>query len=644
MEKTLIRLLEESAEKWPERALMLEKKSDTFATSTYAKIRDQARYFGRALMELGLKKGERIALLSEGRNAWFISELGILYNGAINVPISVKIEEPNELFFRIHHSGSRFVIVSANHFSKVEAIVDKLPELEKIISLDKQSHSESSPVADRVLFYDDLLARGESLLADDFSSFQNVWESVKESDPCNIVYTSGTTADPKGIILSHRNYTSNVEQASRMFGIPDWSDKNSLLILPWDHSFAHTAGIYTLMYNGASMASVQVGKTMMETLKNIPINIKDVKPTYLLSVPALAQNFRKNIEKGIAQKGKFIEKLFQFALRNAYAYQGEGWNRGKGFRKLRAPLHALFKKIIFSKIQDNFGGRLEFFVGGGALLDIELQRFFYAIGIPMFQGYGLSEASPIISANVPHRHKLGSSGSIVPDLEIQILDDQGNNLPAGEKGEIVVKGENVMLGYWKNEEATAKTIVDGWLYTGDLGYMDKDGFLYVLGREKSLLISSDGEKYSPEGIEEALAAGSYFIDQVMLHNNQSPYTVALFYLNKEQIQRFMKEEGLQADKEKDLSRVLDKIQGEVNAYKSGGEHAGIFPGKWLPAAIGILSEGFTEENRFLNSTLKMVRGKITEHYQDSMDFLHTADGKNINNERNRKALIEFLQR
>src|SRR5512139_3223488 len=174
---------------------------------------------------------------------------------------------------------------------------------------------------------------------------------------------------------------------------------------------------------------------------------------------------------------------------------------------------------------------MEYFIGGGALLDIELQRFFYAIGIPMYQGYGLTEAAPVISANTPMKHKLGSSGSILPRQEVRILDREGHPLPAGQKGEIAVKGENVMKGYWKNPRAAAEVLKDGWLMTGDIGYLDEDGFLYVLGREKSVLISTDGEKYSPEGIEETLAAHSMYIDQVMLYNDHSQYTVGLIVPN-----------------------------------------------------------------------------------------------------------------
>jgi len=220
-------------------------------------------------------------------------------------------------------------------------------------------------------------------------------------------------------------------------------------------------------------------------------------------------------------------------MKIAYRYNGLGWDRGKGMKVFLKPLYGLFDAVVFKKVRKAMGGNMRFFIGGGALLDIELQRFFYAIGIPMYQCYGLTEASPVISVNSPEIHKLGSSGRIVENLEVRICDDGGNEVPQGEKGEIVIRGENVMKGYWKNEQATADTIKEGWLFTGDMGYMDADGFLYVLGRFKSLLIADDGEKYSPEGIEEALAAGSSLIDQVMLYNDHDPYTVALIVPNRE---------------------------------------------------------------------------------------------------------------
>ncbi len=613
---------------------MWEKTGDRYTGTTYEGIRDSIYRCAAGLLHLGIRKGDRLALIAEGRNAWVISELGILYAGAINVPLSIKLNELSEIKFRLAHSGCRMVIVSAGQLGKIREIEPDLPELEKIIILDTQDSYEEDEIP-----FDKLLLLGDEYLKGHRTTFEQAWQNVGEMDAANICYTSGTTADPKGVVLTHRNYTANVEQASALLPIPDYYC--SLLILPWDHCFGHTACIYTLMRNGASMASVQIGKTGLETLKNIPINIKETRPHFLLSVPALAKNFRKNIENAIREKGPKIEKLFQKALQVAYEYNADGWNRGKGLRMLRRPLYILFDRLIFSKIRENFGGRLEFFIGGGALLDIDLQRFFYAIGIPMFQGYGLTEATPIISANVPLKHKLGSSGSIVKDLEIKICDEKGNALPVGQEGEIVVRGENVMAGYWKNEKATRETIRDGWLFTGDLGYMDSDGFLYVLGRDKSLLIGSDGEKYSPEGIEEALVSHSDYIDQIMLYNNQSSYTVALVVPNKEALLRALRSDNLTCHTQEGEDTALRRIEADIQDYKAGGKFAGMFPERWLPAAIAILGEGFTEQNRLLNSTMKMVRGKITEFYQNRIDYLYTPEAKNICNPHNRMIIKRF---
>ncbi|MBS3946317.1 MAG: AMP-binding protein [Melioribacter sp.] len=631
--RTLPQLFEDSVKKYSKNILMWEKTGIKYEGTTYEEMNKMVHQFAAGLIAAGIKHGDRIALISEGRGDWVMAELGILYAGAVNVPISVKIEELNDLKFRIAHSGSRIVVVSKNHYNKIQKIKNDLPDLEKVILLDAKNSFDKDE-----LNLSDLLIKGREFLKQNYSEFENRWRSVKESDYATISYTSGTTADPKGVVLTHRNYTANVEQATALLPIPE--SYVSLLILPWDHCFAHVAGIYTLMKNGASMASVQIGNTPLETLKNIPVNITEIKPTFLLSVPALAKNFKKNIEKGIKEKGSKVEKLFYAALKTSIEYNKEGWNKGEGFSKLKKPLVTLYDKILFKKIREGFGGRLEFFIGGGALLDIDLQRFFYAIGIPMFQGYGLSEATPIISANVPAVHKLGSSGKPVVNLEVKICDENGKSLPIGQKGEIVVKGENVMAGYWKNEKSTSEVIKDGWLFTGDMGYLDKDGFLYVLGRFKSLLIASDGEKYSPEGIEEALTELSPYFDQVMLYNNQSPYTIAVIVPNKEAIKKYLKDNNLSHHSKEGQIEALKLLDGEINQFKDG-KYKEMFPSRWLPVTFAVLGEGFTEQNHFMNSTLKIVRGKITEFYKNRIEYLYTAEGKDILNHQNLTIISRF---
>ena len=295
---------------------------------------------------------------------------------------------------------------------------------------------------------------------------------------------------------------------------------------------------------------------------------------------------------------------------------------------------ALFDKLLLSKVRESFGGELRFFIGGGALLDKDLQRFYIGIGLPMYQGYGLSEATPVISTNTPEYYRLGSSGKLVQPIQLRICDSEGKELPLGEQGEIVVKGENVMAGYWKNPEATAATVRDGWLYTGDLGYMSKEGLLYVLGRFKSLLISSDGEKYSPEGIEEALVELCDTIDQVMLYNNQSAYTTALIVPNREALKR----RGCNLNTEDGCRAALQEIQKDIMRFRKGGDQQGMFPERWLPTTFAVLKEPFTEQNQMINSTMKMVRGKIEKAYAQRLDYIYTSEGKTIDNPQNIDAL------
>jgi long-chain acyl-CoA synthetase len=634
MKKTIIDLFESSVARYGEKTFLLEKRHHKFEPTTYAETREQALEVGAGLAAIGIRPKEKVAILSEGCNAWIISELGLFYAGCISVPLSVKLEESNDLLFRLRHAEVKTIFVSKYQLPKIRRIVGQLPELQHIIVF---GHI---PLEAGEMALGTLKRLGRAYLADQRDRFLAIGQAIQNDDYATITYTSGTTSDPKGVVLTHRNYTANVEQSLSRIDIPSWY--RTLIILPLDHCFAHVVGFYIMIACGASVATVQVGATPMETLKNIPLNIREVRPHFLLSVPALAKNFRKNIESSIRAKGPAAERLFELALRTAYCYNQDGYSRGKGWRFVLWPAVKLFDLLLFRKVREAFGSSLKFFVGGGALLDAELQRFFYAIGIPMFQGYGLSEATPVISTNSPkyHWHRFGSSGKILIPLDLKIVDEQGHELPHGEKGEIIIRGENVMAGYWKNPEATAATVRDGWLHTGDMGYVSKDEFLYVLGRFKSLLIASDGEKYSPEGMEEAIVDKSPFIDQILIYNNQSPFTGAIVVPNRDALLRELEARGTApAERAATAAAILG---GEIDRYRSGGIFAGEFPERWLPAGLAIVDEPFTERNGLVNSTMKVVRGKVEEHFRDRIDYLYTAEGRKLQNERNLASLQKVL--
>ncbi len=632
---TIIELFERSCTKFPDNNYLWEKKEGRYTATTYIQTKEQVLRVAAGLSSGGLRKGDRVALLSEGRNDWVCSELGVLYAGGVNVPLSIKLTA-KELTFRLNHSDSRFVIVSGYYLNIIKNIAQQLPLVEKIIVLD------GNRTGKKVVSFGQLKKEGDIWLEQyGYEALQERAMSIKADDVANISYTSGTTAEPKGIILTHGNYVSNVLQSDTLIKIPE--HYRVLLFLPWDHSFAHTVGIYSFMYNGASLAAVDFGFSPMEYLRNIPMNLKEVKPHILLSVPALAKNFRKNIEAGIKQKGKIIQFLYRWGLKLEYYYNGLGNYKKRGWKSLLLPLVKLVDLSVFAKIRETFGGNLQFFIGGGALLDIELQRYYCALGIPMYQGYGLSEASPVVSSNRPELYRFGSSGQLVTPIELKICNESGLEVAIGEQGEIVLRGTNVMKGYWKNGKSTSEVLREGWLFTGDMGYMDKEGLLYVLGRFKSLLIANDGEKFSPEGIEEAIVGQSPYIDYCVLYNNQSPYTSGLVVPNKTALKEYVAHKNVELGSVEGYKLMLAKINSELLEYRLNGKYEGTFPERWLPAVIAILPEPLSEQNGTINSASKMVRHKIVEIYKQELEYVYTSEGKDIMNIRNTQNIKRYFE-
>lgn len=632
--ETIIDLFERSCSYFPEHAYLWEKRNGKYESTSYARTKERVLFAASGLLKENLHKGERVALLSEGCRDWICGELAVLYAGGISVPLSIKLTE-QELIFRLNHSGSRFIIVSAYYAETLKRIRSSLIFLEKIFILGEQE------CAGRDFYgFERLVEEGKKWLTDHKAQLKEVMRSVRAEDVANISYTSGTTAEPKGIMLTHGNYVSNVLQADSLVRIPSFY--KIVLFLPWDHSFAHTVGIYSFMYNGASIAAVDFGNSPLEYLRNIPVSLREVKPHVLLSVPAIAKNFRKNIESAVRQKGKTVRKLYAQGLKIAYAYYGLEKKEKRGWKYLLYPLVKWYDRFVFSGIRKSFGGNLQFFIGGGALLDVELQKYFRALGIPMYQGYGLSEASPVISSNTPQAYKFGSSGKIVEPMELKICRENGETATAGEEGEIVIRGGNVMKGYWKNESSTQEVLREGWLYTGDMGYVDPQGFLYVLGRFKTLLIADDGEKYSPEGIEESIVERSPYIDYCMLYNNQCAYTVGLIVPNKTALKEYLQEKEVKFGSIEGYKLMLSKIRSELMEYRPGGKFGGLFPERWLPAVSIVLPESFGEQNGTINSTSKMVRRRITELYRNELDYAYTSEGKDMLNTRNTRNIKQYM--
>jgi long-chain acyl-CoA synthetase len=349
----------------------------------------------------------------------------------------------------------------------------------------------------------------------------------------------------------------------------------------------------------------------------------------------------KKIKAGVAAKGGLVDRLFTAGIRSGIRYHGDGFRRPAPGVRLRAWLpYQLARALLFGKIRRSaFGSRIQFCVGGGALLDLRQQEFFKALGVPVYQGYGLTEAAPVISSNTPQAHKLGSSGRLAPTVQCRILTADGREAKAGEKGEIVVRGDNIMKGYYKNPQATAEALREGWLFTGDLGYMSEDGFLYVVGREKALLIADDGEKYSPEEIEEAIANSSPLVSQVMVYNDHRRYTVALVAIDAEQTSGALRERG-----GGDADAALQLLKESFYLFQSQAAYRDRFPPRWIPSTFQVLPEPFTVHNLMLNSTMKVVRHQVVKVHGGLLEYMYTPEGSVPLNTRNRETLRALLQR
>ncbi|MBN2656259.1 MAG: AMP-binding protein [Spirochaetales bacterium] len=635
MKQTVLRMMNEAVEKYGDYPYLANKTDEGWDKIGFAETKERALKISRALVRRGYGKGDSFSIISEGRSEWVISELAVIMLGGISVPLSLKLLT-EEIPFRVNHSESKVIFFSHITLPKVlEAREsfdgdllfvyydsdDKIKGLEEVDGLERGGN---------LLTYDDLINEGSRVDEETIQTLDKLMNEADEDDVITICYTSGTTGNPKGIMLTHLNYWANCRGGLDVAGLPERI--SSLVILPIDHSFAHTVALYAAYLIGLTLYFVDARGGASSILRNIPVNLQETDPYFILTVPAITGNFMKKMKSGVMAKGGLIASLFEIGLKAGIEYHGNGYEPKK--RHVKGMwAYRLSNLLIYPKLRAVFGKNFHFSIGGGALLDVNQQEFFNAIGAPVYQGYGLSEATPIISTNAAHRHKFGSSGNVLPNIELKIMKGDGREAAVGEKGEIAIRGDNVMKGYLKNEDATKESIRDGWLYTGDLGYMDEDNFLQVTGRAKALLISRDGEKYSPEEIEETIVSTQDLIAQVMLYCDHSNYTTCLLTVDP------LKARSLKISSPEEF---LDKVEENLNAWKKGGDSAR-FPSLWTPSTFQLITEPFSEQNKMINSTMKMVRYKITETYQDRIDYMYSDEGKVHQNELNIKAAGEILK-
>ncbi len=644
MKRTVLRMMDEAADRWGSDPYVLKKADDGWHPYSFIEARRRSREFAAWLLSKEYSKGDRLAILAEGSPEWVMAESGMLCAGCVSVPLSIKLLA-EEVPFRLDHSEARAIVATKNQLEKV---LGSFPSLERddvlLIYLDDDPAFARDAAAKRgigpgrVVGFGEACAAGAAAIAAPGSELAARLDAIaagaEEDDTVTICYTSGTTGDPKGIMLTHLNYWTNCHDAVELFDGP--YHFKTLLILPCDHSFAHTVGLYTALACGISLYFVDSRGGGIATLRNIPINLRESNPTFVFTVPSLSGNFMKKIVSGIEEKGGFVERLFKAGIAAGIAYNGDGYNKPPLDVRLRAFIpHRAAKLLIFDKIKKMiFGNRIRFCVGGGALLDVKQQEFFAAFGCPVFQGYGLTEAAPIISSNASGKgkHKFGTSGLVAPSVECKILREDGTEAAVGENAEIVIRGGNVMKGYYKNPEATAKALRGGWLYTSDLAHYDEDGFLVVVGREKALLIAEDGEKYSPEEIEEAVTFSTDVIDQIMVWCEQRKYVTALVTLDVGKVARLVKAEGTAT-----AEALLERLKDEFAKFRDDPKAKKV-QAAWMPAVFQIVPTPFGDKDGTVNSTMKIVRHRIAKVYAELIEYSYTPAGSKTANERNLAAL------
>jgi long-chain acyl-CoA synthetase len=638
MKRTVLRMLDEAASKWGSAPYALRKTDAGFVAVSFAEARDRAREFAAWLLSAGFRRGDAAAILAEGCPEWIMGDLALMMAGCVSVPLSVKLLG-EEIPFRLNHSEAKAIFTTKNQMKKVIRALGQVENKAiRIVYLDDDPDAARTTAAglrfpaDRLIGFDEARAAGRAAMASVSAALDRSIEATAEDDTVTICYTSGTTGNPKGIMLTQLNYWTNCRDAIDAVPIPPgW---RTLVILPVDHSFAHTALLYEALVCCIALYFLDTRGGGIAALRNIPVNLLEANPHFLFTVPSLSGNFMKKIIAGIEEKGGIIERLFKAGIRAGIAYNGNGFDRPPLGTCLRTFLpYTLARLVVFKAVcKKVFGTSIQFCVGGGALLDVKQQEFFAAFGMPVYQGYGLTEAAPVISTNTPKRHKFGTSGVLMKSIEVRIVKADGSPAATGETGEIVIRGGSVMKGYFKNPEATAKALRDGWLWTGDLGYLDKDRFLVVVGREKALLIAEDGEKYSPEEIEEAVAFSTDVIDQLMAWCDQKKYTAALVALDTGRVDALVKMRGIRTAEE--LAKAL---QEEFVRYKSDPKSKKV-QANWMPAVFQIVPGGFSEKDSTVNSMMKLVRHRVVELHRGLLDYSYTAEGSKTMNPRNLETL------
>jgi long-chain acyl-CoA synthetase len=586
--KTIADLLPRAAEMYGSKVAVKYKEGDQWVSRTFEEVRETVRPLAMGLVELGVRKGDRVSILGNTRPEWTYFDFAALSIGATVVPI-YQTNSPEECRYVLENSDAKVVVVEdAEQLAKVEAVRDQLPQLEHVILM--------TGTAEDALSMEDVAAKGA---AADATTWEQLYAAVTPADICTFIYTSGTTGPPKGCVISHGNYRAMLDMVNEVSVIED--EDVAYLYLPLAHSFA------LLIQLGTFDLGTTLAYWERDPLKILP-NLAELKPTYFPSVPRIFEKIYTTATSAIEKEGGLKKKIFDWAIKvGAKMREVERSGRRPGFLLQRQ--YAFADKQVLSKIRNLFGGRIRLAVSGAAPINPEILRFFDAAGVLVLEGWGMTETSTAATISTPEDFKVGAIGKPFPGCEVKIADD----------GEILVKGPNVFQGYHKNPEATAETIVDGWLHTGDIGEIEPDGFIKITGRKKDIIITAGGKNITPANLEAEIKQHP-LVSQCVVVGDRRPYLVALVTLDEEEAAKYAQENGLPEDPAELAANPDVKAAIEAHVEKINQNFARVEQVK----KIAILPHDLSQESGELTPTLKVKRAVVAQKHEDAIEGLYAA--------------------
>ena len=578
----LLELFLAQEKKFTTREFSFSKKGTEWHSYSFSRMKEEVLHLASALKIQGVKKGDRVIILSESRSEWLVSDLAIMALGAISVPVYTTNTE-NDHAYVITDCGAKTAIISNQKLADTFFLASTRLHLNTIFAFEHiTAHNQSA----NIIQYNDALSTPI-----DETIEQNI-STIDREDVACMIYTSGTSGNPTGVMLPHRAILANVIggiEVIKEFNKP--LDKMKLVsFLPLSHAYEHTTGFYLLLGLGGTIHFTPSLDKLLDT-------IETVQPTFVTCVPRLYESIRDRILKGVKKTGGAKEKLFMRTIE-------------LGTKKFENPKSLTLKEkienkaldiLVRKKVQKKFGGNMLAFVSGGAPLNYDVGMFFLSMGLNILQGYGQTEAAPLISVSSPNHNRIDTVGRPLPGVEVKIAPD----------GEILVRGDLLMKGYWHKEEKTAETLVDGWLHTGDVGHIDTDGYIIITDRKKDIIINTGGDNISPQRVEGIICLEDT-IEQCMVYGDRKPHLVALIYPTEDAIKSFVKK-GQKPSESIELKSALQEAVSKTNKSLSTIEKIRHFI---------ILDEGFTVDNKLLTNTLKIRRNFIKEKYGKGLESLY----------------------